>query len=836
MLRRRLKRIEQQLLEHNNDESLSSGEKAAAEKGLQTPPRSSSCERGYAAYSTAKNVHQENHPSQMISQPDHSINLPSTSRRFRLHSRFNRLRNELTEDEEPSPKLLSRSHTAGNKINDMEDVGRTPQQNFSSRRQANCHRNTASAQFMKPSRDRIKICTQYSVESNDSNTAQSEASSSLYRVALWDDDASSDDSIDDESNFSRPKSNAPTRNKRSYLKTDCFYKGEKQRSKLGDIESLPEDQLVAKKIEERPLMTHKNTGKRPHRSPANIRMKRNLSALDSLQLSSPHRVSNVASSAQEDTSTPITISKKVSYLSSDEESIDLLEFSRIAERRQRTLAQNVAVGEKIQKEGSVEGEENISRCRQNENTLEFYTRYLDKSTKKISNQRTCGSDETDEDIIIDRCGKPAGSSVMRERNTVPKRCHSVEGNTTTKMSESVLNTAKKSCHLSFINSVEVMSDLLASDEELTLGIHSTRNYGDGDATMNTSSKKSLYDFEQQFPLENCSAKGFTPSFESNGELSKNATTSISPKNSSCDFKQRSSTKKYSIVVFTSSFEINGELANTPMPSCDLPTMSDEGSPKIEECGADVIASNSSNKYKTHANHHSPSPNVLYSPGWIIKQPEEKLDIFLRDNKPSFKSIFYGDKWIYVNNEKHCGVAHGTSDSEILGQGQIILDNLEEELKNCKRGDKKIIRATAKVRLLRLAISYQKTVGKWLLFVSKRDGKVDQVWERVARNTVCGRLGCSAKVATFDPDPGEEGHVICVYVDNFYDLENVRRVYHCLKMLGLNSKSFKLDLYTELGIKSRNKWGLPVSLFTARTIMDDSLEEGIRKICGAQKIK
>ena len=94
-----------------------------------------------------------------------------------------------------------------------------------------------------------------------------------------------------------------------------------------------------------------------------------------------------------------------------------------------------------------------------------------------------------------------------------------------------------------------------------------------------------------------------------------------------------------------------------------------------------------------------------------------------------------------------------------------------------------------------------TCGKWMLFAGEED--VDEMWGAVAQCCARGELGCSAKVSV---RPDESGRfLICVYVKDFTDEKDVRRVLFALRRLGFEVRSgFKPDCYTYLGIYTASK--------------------------------
>ena len=87
-------------------------------------------------------------------------------------------------------------------------------------------------------------------------------------------------------------------------------------------------------------------------------------------------------------------------------------------------------------------------------------------------------------------------------------------------------------------------------------------------------------------------------------------------------------------------------------------------------------------------------------------------------------------------------------------------------------------------------------GKWLIY--RNAAEVDRVWRTIAQATFKGVLGRSAKVST--AASRREQHVICVYTDNYLNLEDVMRVRAKLRVLGFSEQlCYKPDLYTCLGI-------------------------------------
>ena len=90
--------------------------------------------------------------------------------------------------------------------------------------------------------------------------------------------------------------------------------------------------------------------------------------------------------------------------------------------------------------------------------------------------------------------------------------------------------------------------------------------------------------------------------------------------------------------------------------------------------------------------------------------------------------------------------------------------------------------------------------KWLLFVSTQ--RIDLVWRTIRAETLAGRLGVAAKVATAMKNPNatsDRVKLICVYTYNADDLIDVRRVRERLRELGFLKKlPYKTDAATGAG--------------------------------------
>ena len=100
----------------------------------------------------------------------------------------------------------------------------------------------------------------------------------------------------------------------------------------------------------------------------------------------------------------------------------------------------------------------------------------------------------------------------------------------------------------------------------------------------------------------------------------------------------------------------------------------------------------------------------------------------------------------------------------------------------------------------------------MIFV--RPGWADFVWEKIARATAAGHLGCGAKIAPTQGLLEHETTLCCIYVADFSSRPEVQRVLLELEAMDLKIKcGFKPDIFTELGIETKNEWRLPPTIYS-----------------------
>lgn len=85
-------------------------------------------------------------------------------------------------------------------------------------------------------------------------------------------------------------------------------------------------------------------------------------------------------------------------------------------------------------------------------------------------------------------------------------------------------------------------------------------------------------------------------------------------------------------------------------------------------------------------------------------------------------------------------------------------------------------------------------GKWLIY--REPEAVDALWPQLKESTYAGRLGVDMK-ATTAANPGREGAgLICVYTEDWRDVDDIRRVLAELRRLGVTDRLYyKADAQT-----------------------------------------
>lgn len=100
-------------------------------------------------------------------------------------------------------------------------------------------------------------------------------------------------------------------------------------------------------------------------------------------------------------------------------------------------------------------------------------------------------------------------------------------------------------------------------------------------------------------------------------------------------------------------------------------------------------------------------------------------------------------------------------------------------------------------------------GKWLIYASPEN--TNEVWKTIASSTLKGELGVDAKVSTVLQGTSE--FVICVYTENYLDVNDAKRVRKKLAELGFTQRLYyKPDIYTYLKIYRKTFPGIRASRY------------------------
>ena len=171
-------------------------------------------------------------------------------------------------------------------------------------------------------------------------------------------------------------------------------------------------------------------------------------------------------------------------------------------------------------------------------------------------------------------------------------------------------------------------------------------------------------------------------------------------------------------------------------------------------------------------------------------------------------------WIQVKNITHNSPGFCDNNAGVT----IAMEPYMRELDKIKAHIARTVRVPAAAKkacvqaILGLAQEQRRTAGKWMIFFPPDEA--DAGWGIIARATAKGQLGCSAKIAPAQ-DCVRGGKVVlcCIYVYDFADRAEVRRVLLALHELGMNIRSgFKPDIFTALGINGGNEWRLEPTIF------------------------
>ncbi|KAJ3878962.1 translation initiation factor eIF 4e-like domain-containing protein [Lentinula edodes] len=213
---------------------------------------------------------------------------------------------------------------------------------------------------------------------------------------------------------------------------------------------------------------------------------------------------------------------------------------------------------------------------------------------------------------------------------------------------------------------------------------------------------------------------------------------------------------------------------------------------------------------------SPAPHITTTDGWITAHFNEStatlpnVEGFTRYWRPSFSPnhgqnqsqsstvnfVLPTTQWIAVNR----GSSSSLSSTPRIPELKAAFDALAS--RHRINGHLTLTVST----LDELAYQYHVLSGKWMIFANR--DTIDALWRDVVQMVCMYRKRGTAKVSVNEDD--RDNRVICVYVENFADFEEVRGLREDLRtVVGVKKKiPFKMDAYTHMGIYTGNQWGIP----------------------------
>ncbi|KAF8550931.1 hypothetical protein OG21DRAFT_1468038 [Imleria badia] len=247
----------------------------------------------------------------------------------------------------------------------------------------------------------------------------------------------------------------------------------------------------------------------------------------------------------------------------------------------------------------------------------------------------------------------------------------------------------------------------------------------------------------------------------------------------------------------------------------------------------------------------------WSPGATLS-----IEEFVAKYKPSMVQNDGTKPWIWVRCEQGTKIPSEENEAAAIVEAAALLQQVTdriEEIKNdasipvraskkagtqSKKEVREQVQSQATEKLKDISKKYGFVCGKWLIFAPS--DKVDIIWSKIASSLASGPLSSTsafcAKVATSPENavPGHQ-HLICVYIPDVYDKEDVTAVMKVLlRQHGLNLSGVKSDVYTIIGLDSKHPSGIPSTVWKNVALLKDSeikeLKEAYYSELSASKAK
>jgi len=175
-----------------------------------------------------------------------------------------------------------------------------------------------------------------------------------------------------------------------------------------------------------------------------------------------------------------------------------------------------------------------------------------------------------------------------------------------------------------------------------------------------------------------------------------------------------------------------------------------------------------------------------------------VDCYINQNLPT---EVHEIPWVYVASFSRKRVKEDRFDEELASAITSMRSTISKDKTAIvlESNDRKISVPLTVEKIDKLAQKSGILIGKWLIYRS--NSEIDTVWKTIAKSTFNRELGMSAKVSTAMQK--NKRYVICVYTEDYLNLEDVMRVRKKLRLLGFTDElCYKPDIYTHLGIYYR----------------------------------
>jgi len=165
----------------------------------------------------------------------------------------------------------------------------------------------------------------------------------------------------------------------------------------------------------------------------------------------------------------------------------------------------------------------------------------------------------------------------------------------------------------------------------------------------------------------------------------------------------------------------------------------------------------------------------------------------------YKPTQYSDgPWLHVKNEQAKEMV--SKPKRIFGNKKYKQVWIEgRKLKLLNLDDSEVELDLTIENIDKIASEQKELVGKWLIHDNEPD--IDDTWFLIGSATIKGILGSASKVST--ALSRKKQYVICIYTENYLDVDDIMRVRFSLFDLGFQRVLYyKPDIYTLLGIYAK----------------------------------